>query len=239
MHESSSIDDERCRATRSAAREARTAWGVGARRQRAARPRARERVARQDALKLVERAARTCGGLHGLTRAAAADLRRIGESAAHVRPRCWRRWSSDAARWCATHADRPRLNTPRQLASYLLPQYGSRPVEQFGIVLLDTKHRLHADQAGVDRIARLRRSRIRARSSARRHCGVGRRDRALSQPSVRRSASQPDDVALTTRMVDRRAVVGIDVLDHLILADQRYYSFMKRGSSLAEMPGTR
>ena len=38
-----------------------------------------------------------------------------------------------------------------------------------------------------------------------------------------------DDVALTARLVDAGQVVGIDVLDHLILADQRYYSFIEAG----------
>ena len=42
-----------------------------------------------------------------------------------------------------THADRPRLNTPRQLASYLLPQHGSRPVEQFEEARLYLGGRLH------------------------------------------------------------------------------------------------
>jgi DNA repair protein RadC len=38
-----------------------------------------------------------------------------------------------------------------------------------------------------------------------------------------------DDVALTARLADAGLVVGIDVLDHLILADQRYYSFTEAG----------
>ncbi|MCX6552490.1 MAG: hypothetical protein NTY02_16050, partial [Acidobacteria bacterium] len=39
-------------------------------------------------------------------------------------------------------ADRVLLRTPRDVAMHLLPEYGARPVEQFGIVLLDTKHQL-------------------------------------------------------------------------------------------------
>jgi DNA repair protein RadC len=34
---------------------------------------------------------------------------------------------------------------------------------------------------------------------------------------------------LTTRIVNAGDIMGIDVLDHLILADQRYYSFMEAG----------
>ena len=82
------------------------------------------------------------GGLHGLTRVDAADLRRlpgIGRArAAQVLAavELGRRTLVRGA------AERPRLNTPRALAAYLLPLYGARPVEQFGLVMLDTKHRV-------------------------------------------------------------------------------------------------
>jgi DNA repair protein RadC len=39
----------------------------------------------------------------------------------------------------------------------------------------------------------------------------------------------PDDLLLTTRMVQAGEVMGIDVVDHLILADQRYYSLIEAG----------
>jgi DNA repair protein RadC len=42
-------------------------------------------------------------------------------------------------------------------------------------------------------------------------------------------APSPDDVALTARMVTAGAIMGIDVLDHVILADQRYFSFAESG----------
>ena len=35
-----------------------------------------------------------------------------------------------------------QIVTARAVAELLLPQYGNRPVEQFGVVLLDTKHRV-------------------------------------------------------------------------------------------------
>ncbi|MGE0394500.1 MAG: RadC family protein, partial [Vicinamibacterales bacterium] len=39
-------------------------------------------------------------------------------------------------------SERVRLSTPQQLASWLIPQFGAARVEQFGIVMLDTRHRL-------------------------------------------------------------------------------------------------
>jgi DNA repair protein RadC len=38
-----------------------------------------------------------------------------------------------------------------------------------------------------------------------------------------------DDVLLTTRLVEAGVVMGIDVLDHLVLADTQYYSFKESG----------
>jgi len=38
-----------------------------------------------------------------------------------------------------------------------------------------------------------------------------------------------DDLVLTTRMVNAGDIMGIDVVDHLILADQRYFSLAEAG----------
>ena len=38
-----------------------------------------------------------------------------------------------------------------------------------------------------------------------------------------------DDLALTRRLMEAGALMGIDVLDHVILADTRYFSFKEAG----------
>jgi DNA repair protein RadC len=38
-----------------------------------------------------------------------------------------------------------------------------------------------------------------------------------------------DDLLLTQRMLRAGDIMGIDVIDHLILADQRYYSLVEAG----------
>jgi len=40
----------------------------------------------------------------------------------------------------------------------------------------------------------------------------------------------PDDLALTRRMIRAGDIMGIDVIDHLILCEQRYYSMVEAGS---------
>jgi DNA repair protein RadC len=49
------------------------------------------------------------------------------------------------------------------------------------------------------------------------------------------ASPSPDDIILTARMVNAGGIMGIDVLDHLILADQMYYSMMESG----HVPGRR
>jgi DNA repair protein RadC len=39
----------------------------------------------------------------------------------------------------------------------------------------------------------------------------------------------PDDLQLTRRLVGAGALLGVDVLDHLIVGDGRYYSFKESG----------
>ena len=41
-----------------------------------------------------------------------------------------------------------------------------------------------------------------------------------------------DDVELTRRLVAAGVLMGIDVIDHVILADVRYYSFKEEGTDL-------
>ena len=67
------------------------------------------------------------GGLHGLTRSTAADLCAIAGVGAARAAQVLAAVELGRRTLVRTHADRPRLNTPRQLASYLLPQHGSRP----------------------------------------------------------------------------------------------------------------
>lgn len=168
------------------------------------------------------------GGLYGLTRATAADLRTVPGIGAARAAQVLAAVELGRRTLMRTHADRPRLNTPRQLASHLLPQHGSRPVEQFGIVLLDTKHRLLqirlVSSGSLDSTVAHPREVFRDAIAGRAAAIVLFHNHPSGDP--RPSA---DDVALTARLVGAGHVIGIDVLDHLILADQRYYSFAEAG----------
>jgi DNA repair protein RadC len=120
--------------------------------------------------------------------------------------------------------DRPQLRTPKSVAEYLLPQFGSRPVEQFGVLSLDTKHRVL--RASVLSIGTLDASIVHPREVFREAMAAGAAALVLfhNHPSGDPEPSD-DDVRLTERLAAAGILMGIDVLDHVILADVKYYSF--------------
>jgi len=168
------------------------------------------------------------GGVEGLARARADDLTRIGgigpARAAQVLA------AVELGRRTLTRAGRHRvqLMTPRSVAELLLPQYGSRTVEQFGVVLLDTKHRLL--RTTVVSIGTLDSSVVHPREIFREATAAGAAAIIVfhNHPSGDPEPSA-EDVQLTRRLVAAGLLMGIQVIDHVILADVRYCSFREKG----------
>jgi DNA repair protein RadC len=123
-------------------------------------------------------------------------------------------------------ATRKRITSPHDIAAHLLPQFGSAPVEQFGVVLLDTRHQIV--RTTLLSVGTLDASVVHPREVFRE--ATIRRAAAIvlfhNHPSGDPSPSD-DDVALTHRLVEAGTVMGIDVLDHVILGEDRYYSFQQ------------
>jgi DNA repair protein RadC len=183
----------------------------------------------RSALDLANRLIEHAGGLRGLTRITVGELRRvtgIGRArAAQVLA------AVEFGRRTLVRGDteRPHLRSPRQLAEYLLPQYGSGAVEQFGIVMLDSKSRLIrlklVSTGSIDSTVVHPREVIREAAAAAAAAIVLFHNHPSGDPTP-----SPDDLLLTARMVDAGAVMGIDVVDHLILADRRYFSLLESGT---------
>lgn len=164
------------------------------------------------------------GGLRALVRARHGELRRlpgIGAARAAQVLAAIELGRRSAAR---LDEDRPQLSSPRRVAEYLLPQFGSRPVEQFGVLLLDTKHR--ALRASVLSVGTVDASIVHPREVFREATAAGAAALVLfhNHPSGDPEPSD-DDVRLTDRMAAAGVLMGIHVLDHVILADAKYYSF--------------
>jgi len=183
---------------------------------------------RSDALTVANAILEAAGGLHGVPRIGHDDLRRvhgIGEvKAAQVLA------AIELGRRTLVRrpAARRRFESPRELATYLLPQFGARGVEQFGVVLLDTKHRLL--RTAVVSIGTLDSSPAHPREVFREATAASAAAVVLfhNHPSGDPLPS-PDDCDLTGRLVRAGHIIGIQVLDHLILADTKYFSFKEAG----------
>ncbi len=183
---------------------------------------------RISALALANGVLESAGGIHGLSQLGRDDLRcltgigpvRAAQILAAVE--LGRRTLTRRA------AARMAFRKPGDLAEYLMPLYGGRPVEQFGVVLLDTKLRLL--RTCLVSVGTLNSSPAHPREVFREATAA--RAAALvlfhNHPSGDPSPSD-DDVAITRRLVAAGELMGIAVVDHIVLGDTRYCSFKETG----------
>jgi DNA repair protein RadC len=177
---------------------------------------------------LANRLLEHAGGLRGLTRASPDEMTRLSGMGPARAARVAAAVELGRRTLIRGVADRPRLNTPRDLAAYLLPQYGSASVEQFGIVLLDTRHRVL--RIKIVSVGSLDTTVVHPREVFREAAAASASAIVLfhNHPSGDPTPSA-DDLALTTRMVTAGQIMGIEVVDHVVLADHRYSSLVESG----------
>ncbi len=165
-------------------------------------------------------------GVHGLTRMTRDEMRHtrgVGDAqAARVQAAI-----ELGRRTLAQHPPgRPQFATPEDTALYLLPRFGAYPVERFGLLLLDVKHRLL--RTHLHSIGALDAAMAHPRDIFRVAVGGGAAGVLLfhNHPSGD-PAPSPEDLRLTQRLVHAGRIVGVPVVDHMILADNVYYSFQE------------
>jgi DNA repair protein RadC len=181
-----------------------------------------------DALAIANELLAARGGLHGVARSSCDELAQVGgvggAKAAQLLA------AIELGRRTLMHAPRARLQLrlPSDAANYLLPRFGSRPVEQFGIVLLDTRHRVL--RARILAVGGLNATGVQPREVFREAALGGAAAIVMfhNHPSGDPSPSS-DDVEVTRRLIAAGVVMGIDVVDHVILGDVRYWSFKENG----------
>ncbi|MDE0456098.1 MAG: DNA repair protein RadC [Chromatiales bacterium] len=121
-----------------------------------------------------------------------------------------------------------RLGSPREVAQYLLPEHGGHAIEKFGIVSLNTKHRVMRTtilSSGTLDAALVHPALVFRTAAAHRAAAI-----VLfhNHPSGDPTPSA-DDVALTARLVEASLIMGIEIVDHVILAGSKYCSFKEMG----------
>jgi DNA repair protein RadC len=126
-----------------------------------------------------------------------------------------------------TEQRRP-IKSPSQAAAFLLPQLSKREAEHLVVLLLDTKNALIETvwlyqgslNSSVVRVAEVFREPIRRQAAA---ILV-----AHNHPSGDPEPS-PEDVRVTHELVKAGQLLEIELIDHLIVGDQRYVSLKERG----------
>jgi DNA repair protein RadC len=163
------------------------------------------------------------GGLHSLARTPAGLIRRAPGLGAVQAGRIIAAIEL-GRRTLQTAPDEKRpMHSPKDLAGLLLPRFGAHPVERLGAVLLDARHRLmriHVVSEGtVDRTIGTPRDILREATIA----GASALVVFHNHPSGDVTPSRTD-VVMARRVASAGRILGIDVLDHLILANSTYCS---------------
>ena len=116
------------------------------------------------------------------------------------------------------------FRTPDESARYLLPRYGARPVETFGLLALDVRHRLKRE--AVVSVGCLTSSLVHPREVFQE--AVVCRAAALilfhNHPSGDPAPSRAD-IDMTKQIVDAAKPLGIAIHDHIIVGRQGHASF--------------
>ncbi|MDH7490050.1 MAG: DNA repair protein RadC [Anaerolineae bacterium] len=182
----------------------------------------------QNVLELAQALLVRFGGLRGLARADARELaaiKGVGEAKASqvlAALELGKRLSLESP------ADRPQIQSPRDVANLLQGDMALLEQEHLRILLLDAKNRVHAVKTvyvgrldGVDvRLGDLFREAVRA--------GAAAMVVAHNHPSGDPTPS-PEDVRITEQMRQAGDLLGIALLDHVIIGGNRYVSLKERG----------
>ena len=180
------------------------------------------------ALAIANRLLTAAGGTHGLTRLTAEHLTQVPGVGRALAARVLAAVELGRRTLLLSPRARPRFLTPRDAARFLLPQFGAHPVERFGVMMLDTRHRLVRTQlisvGSVDASLAHPRDVFREATIA----GAAALVLFHNHPSGDPEPST-EDTRLTERLMAAGVLMGINVLDHVILGDARYFSYREKG----------
>jgi DNA repair protein RadC len=183
---------------------------------------------RLSALELADEILSSAGGLAGLAQSSPDSLARLrGLKAARAARlvaalELGRRMLTEPAE------PRPIFRTPGEVGKYLLPRFAAKPVEEFGLLILDTRNRLKRLQV-ISR-GSLNGSLVHPREVFREAVALQAAGLILfhNHPSGDPTPSR-EDLSLTRRLRQAGGIMGIEVLDHVILGQGRFSSLKEKG----------
>ena len=182
----------------------------------------------ENVLTLANRLLAKYGGLNGLARAPFTDLQEehgLGEAKVSTLKAAF-----ELGRRLALTApdDRVQVRSPADAANLLMGEMSMLEQEQLRVVLLDTRNRVLAMptvymgslNTSVIRVAEIFREAIRRNAAA--------LIVAHNHPSGDPTPS-PEDVSVTRNIIHAGQLLDIEVLDHVVIGQQRFVSLKERG----------
>lgn len=185
-------------------------------------------VRSMNALAVANQVLEEAGGLHALSRSSYQQLRRIRGLGPARAAQVVAALELGRRSLLQPQLERLQVKSPRDVAMYLLPAYGNRSTEQFGVLMLDTKHRVL--RASIISAGTLDGTVVQPRDVFREAATAGAAAVILfhNHPSGDPSPS-PEDVALTFRLIEAGQLLGITVVDHVVLGDGQFCSLRESG----------
>jgi DNA repair protein RadC len=167
-------------------------------------------------------------GLHGLAGRSVNDLRRERGLGLAKASRVLAALELGTRLASGSQEKAPVLRAPADVARYLLPRYAARPVETFGLLALDVRHRLKHE--AVVSVGCLTSSLVHPREVFQEAVVARAAGIVLfhNHPSGDPEPSA-EDVSLTRRLAAGGSLMGIEVLDHLVLGAGSFVSLKDRG----------
>jgi DNA repair protein RadC len=189
-------------------------------------------VGGESVLDMAQRLLSRYGGLPGIARASFAELE--AEKGLGKAKTAQLKAALELGRrmLLASPEDRFVVRSPADVAQLLMAEMSHLEQEHFRVLYLDTRNQL----LGIDTIyvGSLNASHIRVgevfRDAVKRNCAAI--IVAHNHPSGD-STPSPEDVEVTRQLVDAGNLLDIEVLDHLIIGQQRFVSLRERGLGFA------
>ncbi|SEM67327.1 DNA repair protein RadC [Paenibacillus sp. OV219] len=183
---------------------------------------------RESAVLLASRILNQCGDLRGLVDMSITEMtkiRGIGTAKA-VQLRAGIELGRRLAR--SEQGELPTIRKPADAANLLMEELRYLKQEHFVCLFLNTKNQVILKETLS--VGTLNATLVHPREVFRAaiKCSSASLICVHNHPSGDPTPS-PDDIALTRRLIDAGELVGIDVLDHLVIGDNRFISLKERG----------